>query len=219
MGAIEKSLSTVKVDEKKLPVSEPHRTWALRNRQVRERDSMIYIALLSVPRDQFDAECNKQAERWGFKQVGRIKNIFDAYHTGEKSVVPHLAAQAEVHREFKKNEILQDAFNLRHELDSRLHELIVKRTDGEKWIEIEEYDGKIKRVSIDREIDRISGEILRSHGIEGDAMKQYMEKIPDKVEYFGSIDLVHKQADEDFRREFDRMIEADVEIMEQGEEN
>ena len=213
--SIETSLATIKVPNKGLPATEPHRLWALRNRQVRERDSLIYVALLAAPREKFTEECEKQAKKWGFKQVGRIRTIFDKYQSGVKSVVPHLAAEATVHREFKKNEILRDGFNLRGELDQNLRKLMLMRANDERWVEVEENDGKMKKVSIDREIHRVGNELLKSHGVEGDAMKQYMEKIPDKVQVFGSVDLVGRRADDDFKSEFDRMIEVEAEVVDE----
>lgn len=223
----EKALRTVRVDEKHLPKDEPYRTWALKKRRRRMRDSLIYQHWLES--EDKEAAVATLGEKYGLAP-GRIRTVIDKMHE-EGKVIPALASKVEVLRQFKRREVLEDGALQREELLEQLAKLHSLREDGEKWLEVEEVETvggkfsgtKTRRVLVEAEIRRLNDELLKSHKVEAEAMGPYVPRKASEVH--GKFELLLKNASDDFRAELDRQkrldkereIDADYEIVGDGD--
>lgn len=175
-----KALNAISVSERGLPKEWPFLVDARQKRQRRERNSRIYCDWLAA--EDKNAEVASLAERWALAP-GKILSIIEKMKT-EGSVVPHMAAKAEVLRQQKREQVLSQGQEYRDELEAQIAQLDEWRESGDTWVDIEEVEDvgskqsgvKTRRVKISTEIARLRKEILRSQKEEAEALALYVTK-------------------------------------------
>lgn len=200
----EKALDTIHVPNKGLPKVEPQRSWAIEDRQRSIRNSRIY-------RDWLDAQ-DKEGEvlalaaKWGLTE-GRINAIIERFQSGERSVVPFMAAELTVLKQVKREEVLNDGQAYRMEIDRQIIAYEQARENGCKWVEVEVMDEasehpttKTKKVSIDKVIRELYAELGKSHTTEADAIRAY---IPQETQSL-NVNL-SANASKEFVEQFDKL--------------
>ena len=223
MSESTRALETVRYNGKNLPKDWPYNQWAKQQRQRRERDSRIF-------RDFLAAEDKKQivvdlAGRWGLR-IGDIYRVIEKMNV-DGAIISHMAADVEVLRQRKREQIISDSEKYREELIGQIMHFEAMRKDGSELVEVEVTDKtgdkegtSTKRVPLLGHIKSLKQELSKSYRDEAEALSLYIPKPTVMVEHRGEV--LHTHAAAEFKEQFDRLnglesgmaIDTDAEIVE-----
>lgn len=210
----QKALATIKVPQRGLAkYVEPVLTYQIQARRVRMRNAIIYSEWLKA--EDKETAVDLLQERWGFGQRGAVLRIIEDAKAG---VIPAMAANVQVLRRAKIEEVLRDYESWRAEIDHQLRKLRSLRRGGETFTEVEVIEDtagklgattKTKKVRVDAEIRRLEAEIAKSHTPEAASLADYGVREHERTDSTADIAA---RANAVFASEFMRQAHTDKEI-------